>query len=147
MDLTPFQLKSFRYCFAGMGLLLVNNKFRVLCYLSLLQIGSAAMIQLCTGVDLPLSLLGFPLVIEMVNTAIERAVDHAGVEFSIFAREAKDIAAAASMSAQVLVAVEWCWTLFRGFYVLTGSSWSSLLYTLGSSISLIYVIFYVIGFK
>jgi len=43
-----------------------------------------------------------PMMFELVNSAIERAVDHAGIEFSELAREAKDISAAASMAAHSL---------------------------------------------
>lgn len=43
-----------------------------------------------------------PMMFELVNSAIERAVDHGGLEYSELAREAKDISAAASMAAHSL---------------------------------------------
>lgn len=47
----------------------------------------------------------FPITIELINSAIERTVDRIGYEFSELSRDAKDIAAAASMYAHVLGAL------------------------------------------
>lgn len=52
------------------------------------------------------------LIIELVNSAIEAAVDHTSLERHPFAKRAKDVAGAAVLMSMVNVLVVWGWVLF-----------------------------------
>ena len=54
----------------------------------------------------------FSLIVELLNTAIEAAVDHTSTEHHPLAKRAKDLGSAAQMVALTLVALLWLLMLF-----------------------------------
>lgn len=52
------------------------------------------------------------LALELVNSAIEAAVDHTSLDHHPFAKRAKDVAGAAVLMSMLNVVVVWCMVLF-----------------------------------
>lgn len=62
-----------------------------------------------------LSILFVPLLVELLNSAIERVVDLASPAYHELAKQAKDAASAAVFISLLLVAVVWLGVLYRAF--------------------------------
>lgn len=65
-----------------------------------------------TGKILMISSILLVLILELVNSSIEAAVDHTSLDQHPFAGRAKDIAGAAVLMSIVNAAVVWCLVLF-----------------------------------
>lgn len=103
------RIQSFRYAFAGIRYTLGQPNFRIQLALALLALIAAALLRVSPGEWLAVILVSLAvLLMEMVNTAIEAAVDLASPEYHPAARVAKDVAAGAVATASlaaVIVAV------------------------------------------
>ena len=55
------------------------------------------------------------LVVEVINSALERAVDHAGAQETLAGREAKHRAAAATLIQCIIACAIWCVVLLKHF--------------------------------
>lgn len=60
--------------------------------------------------------MAFVLVVECLNSAIERAVDLVSTDFHALAGAAKDAGSAAVMIANIITASLWCFAVFGRFY-------------------------------
>ena len=58
---------------------------------------------------------GLSLVVELLNTALEAAVDHTSLEIHPLAKRAKDAGSAAQLAALVLLAVTWLSALWHTY--------------------------------
>jgi diacylglycerol kinase (ATP) len=63
-----------------------------------------------------ISSLFLVIIVEVINSAIEAAVDHAGLQQSEFARKAKDMGSAAVLLSLVMAGAIWIFILFKHFY-------------------------------
>lgn len=55
---------------------------------------------------------GISLIVELLNTALEAAVDHTSLDFHPLAKRAKDAGSAAQYCALILVLVLWCLAIY-----------------------------------
>ena len=65
-----------------------------------------------TGKLLMVTSILLVLILELVNSSIEAAVDHTSLDQHPFAKRAKDVAGAAVLTSMVNVIVVWAWVWF-----------------------------------
>lgn len=73
---------------------------------------AVALLELTLAVKMVLVFASFfSLIVELINTALEAAVDHTSMEIHPLAKRAKDIGSAAQLMALVLLVVLWLMAL------------------------------------
>lgn len=101
------RIHSFRYAFRGIGTVIKSEiNMQIHLVVALLVIVAGLVLNISV-IEWLLCLICFALVLgaEMLNTAIEKAVDLASPDYHELAGKAKDIAAGAVLIVSILVAV------------------------------------------
>ncbi|WP_304667867.1 diacylglycerol kinase [Neisseria polysaccharea] len=87
--------------------------FRQVLWLNVLLVCAAFFGVSETSLRLPLVIASFvSVIVELVNTAIEAAVDHTSTDRHELAKRAKDAGSAAQLVAMLMLAAVWLSTLF-----------------------------------
>lgn len=54
----------------------------------------------------------FVMVVELLNSAVETAIDRVGLEWNALSKRAKDLGSAAVLLSLLLCVITWCWVLW-----------------------------------
>lgn len=114
----PFSvIKNLKYALCGTAEVFRNEKaFAVECIVFIAGAVLALLLELSwtQRAVLVLSLL-FVLIVELLNSAVERAVDTATLQYNETAKRAKDAGAAAVLFSIVFALIIWAATLYDAF--------------------------------
>lgn len=96
------RLRSFRYAFAGVGLLWHEPNARIHFVAAILVTAAGFLLNISSSEWIAVILcMGLVLALESVNTAIEALCDHVSPQFASLIKQAKDAAAAAVLIAAI----------------------------------------------
>ena len=101
---TPGMVSKIRYCLQGVRTALQEKSVWYVLAVDAAMLYQAHQIEDDRVRPLYQFVAVLPMTVELINSSIERAVDRVGFEYSELARDAKDIAAAASMYAHIISA-------------------------------------------
>lgn len=95
--------ESFRHAFDGIKLLLIEEKnIRIHVVMTILVIAFSILLELTmTEKAIVISLCAVVIAAELINTAIENAVNLSAATFNMYAKRAKDMAAAAVLTVSI----------------------------------------------
>ena len=93
-----------------------EQAFRQECYLAIIGIPLAFFLPVTLSQSLALSVsILFLMIVELLNSAIESAIDRIGMEIHPLSKKAKDVASAAVLCACATCALTWAVILFDAF--------------------------------
>ncbi len=111
-------LNAARYSYDGFSAAwLTESAFRQICWLGLF--GAVMLVMLPIDRQAWALIIAshfFSMAVELLNSAIEAAVDHSSLEVHPLAKRAKDMGSAAQFVCLVNLAAVWCLALFDSFF-------------------------------
>lgn len=105
---TGYSLDGLKACFR------TEEAFRIQLVLAAVLVPAAAWVGESTIERLLLILVvGLVLIVELLNSAIEKAVDHVGTEYHALAKQAKDMGSAAVLISMLLCGLIWATLIWQ----------------------------------